>query len=107
MGSGSIVYTLGDAARHPLSSPPRRIRREVTKGLEVLSAMEQVETRKEGIFVMPKDRITISSTYTYYVGGTAEEQVQCWDRATQLSARLEAHMLMLQEVRQQDLPGRR
>ena len=86
---------------------PCRIRREVTKGLEVLSAMEQVETRKEGIFVMPKDRITISSTYTYYVGGTAEEEVQCWDRATQLSARLEAHMLMLQEVRQQDLPGRR
>ena len=101
------MFKANDALPRPLSHHPRRIRREVTKGLEVLTAMEQVETRKEGIFVMPKDRITILSTYTYYAGDTPEEAVQCWDRATQLSARLEAHMQMLQEVRQQDLPGRR
>ncbi len=37
--------------------------REVTEGLETLTRLEQVETRKEGIFVMPLKRITIQSTY--------------------------------------------
>jgi len=32
----------------------------VLKGDEALTKMEQVETKKEGIFVMPKDRIEIS-----------------------------------------------
>lgn len=39
--------------------------REVTKGFETLSKFEGVETTKEGIFVMPKERITIHSTYVY------------------------------------------
>lgn len=30
----------------------------------MLAALERVETRKEGIFVMPRERITIHSTYT-------------------------------------------
>ena len=49
---------------HPgpfLSPPPRS---EVTKGLETLARLEQVETVREGIFVMPKERITILSTYS-------------------------------------------
>ena len=33
---------------------------KVMEGDEVLAALEQVETRKEGIFVMPKQRITIT-----------------------------------------------
>lgn len=37
--------------------------REVTEGWDVLSALEQVPTRREGIFVMPTQRITIRSTY--------------------------------------------
>lgn len=36
---------------------------EVTAGLATLTAMEGVETTREGIFVMPKERITIHSTY--------------------------------------------
>ena len=42
---------------------------EVTEGIETLRSMEDVETTREGIFVMPKDRITIHSTYTYDVDG--------------------------------------
>lgn len=34
---------------------------KVLSGDDVLAKLEQVETRKEGIFVMPKHRITISS----------------------------------------------
>ena len=40
---------------------------EVTKGLPVLTNMETVETTKNGIFVMPKERIEILSTYIYSV----------------------------------------
>lgn len=36
---------------------------EVVAGLETLTALEGVETRRDGIFVMPKERITILSTY--------------------------------------------
>lgn len=36
---------------------------EVTAGLEVLDKVEQVETRTEGIFVMPTQRIQIDSSY--------------------------------------------
>jgi len=36
---------------------------EVLEGESVLSALEQVETKKEGIFVMPKQRITITRAY--------------------------------------------
>ena len=32
-------------------------------------AVAQVETRREGIFVMPKERITIHSTYVTTAGG--------------------------------------
>lgn len=38
---------------------------EVVEGLETLRSMEGVETKREGIFVMPVERITIHSTYMY------------------------------------------
>lgn len=34
---------------------------KVLDGIEVLEALEHVETKREGIFVMPKERIEISS----------------------------------------------
>jgi len=37
----------------------------VTAGMDVLHKLEGLETRKEGIFVMPKERVTIHSTYWY------------------------------------------
>ena len=50
----------------------------VLSGFEALDAMQQVETTKQGIFVMPVERITILSTYVYDVeappeGGQASE----------------------------------
>lgn len=35
--------------------------------MDAMRGMEGVETRKEGIFVMPLQRITISSTFTYFM----------------------------------------
>lgn len=39
--------------------------RRVTKGMEVVHSLESLPTRKEGIFVMPLDRITIINSYWY------------------------------------------
>ncbi|EFN51705.1 hypothetical protein CHLNCDRAFT_13084, partial [Chlorella variabilis] len=36
---------------------------EVVEGIETLARLEELPTRTEGIFVMPIERITISSTY--------------------------------------------
>lgn len=44
---------------------------EVLEGENVLSALEKVETRKEGIFVMPKHRITITQAVVQH--GMKEE----------------------------------
>jgi hypothetical protein len=33
--------------------------------MDVLHKLEGLETRKEGIFIMPKERVTIHSTYWY------------------------------------------
>lgn len=55
----------------------------MTKGLEVLDKMESVETTRDGIFVMPKERITIFSTYVYsassllHAGGEAFPAAAC------------------------------
>ncbi|KAJ4711306.1 Peptidyl-prolyl cis-trans isomerase [Melia azedarach] len=38
---------------------------KVTKGDETLKRLEEVPTRREGIFVMPTERITIHSSYYY------------------------------------------
>lgn len=35
----------------------------MTQGFETLAKLEELPTRKEGIFVMPLDRISILSTY--------------------------------------------
>jgi hypothetical protein len=40
-------------------------RSKVTKGMETLRAFEKLETTTEGIFVMPKKRVTILSSYIY------------------------------------------
>ena len=40
---------------------------EITSGFEVLESLQKVETTRDGIFVMPKKRITIHSTYVYDV----------------------------------------
>ena len=49
-----------------------RRRGQVTAGWDTLTKFEGVETRREGIFVMPKERITILSTYVKGGPGDAD-----------------------------------
>jgi len=51
------------AAPLPTLHPP-----PVTSGMDVLRKLETLETRKEGIFVMPKERISITGSYWYVEG---------------------------------------
>ncbi|KAK3270461.1 hypothetical protein CYMTET_21144 [Cymbomonas tetramitiformis] len=44
----------------------------VVRGFDVLTKLEQVETKREGIFVMPKERITILSTYITTSGAPSD-----------------------------------
>lgn len=64
-GGSSFSILLGPA---PHLDMQYTIFGEITSGFEVLESFQQVETIKEGIFVMPKDRIAIHATYLYTVG---------------------------------------
>ncbi|MED6147855.1 cytochrome P450 monooxygenase 23 [Stylosanthes scabra] len=61
-GSSSFSILLGDA---PHLDGTYAIFGKVTKGDDTLKKLEQLPTRKEGIFVMPTERITILSSYYY------------------------------------------
>lgn len=87
----------------------------LVSGDDALSRMEQVETRREGIFVMPKDRIEIVSSYVYNAaaedGGGGEEDAGHPARLKQLTASLtECHAQVkglrmdLQNIRAARLP---
>ena len=58
---------------------------QVTQGLDTLAKLEELPTRKEGIFVMPLDRISILSTYMCAGASTgtpdAHALVGCWKGA--------------------------
>ncbi|KAK8921906.1 hypothetical protein KSP39_PZI020233 [Platanthera zijinensis] len=60
--SSSFSILLGDA---PHLDGQYAIFGWVTKGEDTLKNLEEVPTRREGIFVMPTERITILSTYFY------------------------------------------
>ena len=68
----AVALGTWDAADHRTATPRARAQAahldnqytvfgKVLSGDDILAKLEQVETRKEGIFVMPKHRITISS----------------------------------------------
>ncbi|XP_012067611.1 peptidyl-prolyl cis-trans isomerase CYP23 isoform X2 [Jatropha curcas] len=64
--SSSFSVLLGDA---PHLDHQYAIFGKVTKGDDTLIKLEQLPTRREGIFVMPTERITILSSYYYEVLG--------------------------------------
>lgn len=64
-GTSSFSILLGNA---PHLDNQYTIFGKVTSGMEVLRQLETLETRREGIFVMPKERITITGTYWYVQG---------------------------------------
>ncbi|CAN4123838.1 unnamed protein product [Withania somnifera] len=71
-GASSFSILLGDA---PHLDGTYAIFGKVTKGDETLRKLEQLPTKREGIFVMPTERITIHSTYYYDIKiETCEEE---------------------------------
>jgi len=63
-GTSSFSIMLGPA---PHLDGAYAIFGELVAGWDALSAIEQVHVRREGIFVMPEERITIVSSYVYTV----------------------------------------
>ena len=76
-------------------------RREVLKGFETLTAMEGMETTKEGIFVMPKERISILSSYVY---SSLETDANCEERLAALQERFDAQAHHMHQMRLAKLP---
>ncbi|KAH6756333.1 Cyclophilin-like peptidyl-prolyl cis-trans isomerase family protein [Perilla frutescens var. hirtella] len=85
----SFSILLGDA---PHLDGQYAIFGKVTKGDETLSKLEEVPTRREGIFVMPTERITILSTYYY---DTVSEN--CEDDKLVLKRRLAASAVEIEK----------
>ncbi|RYR58657.1 hypothetical protein Ahy_A05g024539 isoform B [Arachis hypogaea] len=71
----------------------------VTKGDDTLKKLEQLPTRKEGIFVMPTERITILSSYYYDT-----ETENCEQDRTILKRRLAASAVEVEKQRMKCFP---
>ncbi|CAA2996189.1 Hypothetical predicted protein [Olea europaea subsp. europaea] len=66
----NVIDILTQTVEHPpsqcsLEMPLTLMASKVTKDDETLRKLEQLPNRKEGIFVMPTERITILSSYYY------------------------------------------
>ena len=70
-GTSSFSILLGDA---PHLDGQYTVFGKIISGDETLRAMETAPTRREGIFVMPKERIEICSTYATTSGGDGRRQ---------------------------------
>lgn len=108
-GGSSFSFLLGDA---PHLDMKYTIFGGVTSGMETLRRMEGLETTRQGIFVMPKERIGILASYWYRVsgsfslGGEAEANKNCETELEDLRHRNLALTEDLHAVRQKLLPGR-
>lgn len=109
-GTSSFSILLGNA---PHLDMKYTIFAKVTRGMEALRKMEGVETRREGIFVMPKERITIHSTYWYSIkkpfaltleGGDTTEDPGCKEELGLLKMRFASQAEELQKTRKKCLP---
>ncbi|KXZ49401.1 hypothetical protein GPECTOR_21g627 [Gonium pectorale] len=83
---------------------------KVTDGMETLRKLEELPTRREGIFVMPLKRITILATYWYRINRpqpalTLPGATVCEDELHELSMRFESQAEELQRVRKKCLPA--
>ncbi|KAL2349277.1 hypothetical protein Fmac_003277 [Flemingia macrophylla] len=92
-GSSSFSILLGNA---PHLDGKYAIFGKVTKGDETLTKLEQLPTRKEGIFVMPMERITILSSYYYGKDLSIISFFLSWS-PTNISAKLTKNALELIE----------
>lgn len=94
--SSSFSILLGDA---PHLDGQYAIFGMVTKGDETLRKLEEVPTRKEGIFVMPVERITILSSYYYDINGDS-----CEEERSLLKRRLAASYVETERWRMKCFP---
>ncbi|KAJ0096241.1 hypothetical protein Patl1_15863 [Pistacia atlantica] len=94
--SSSFSILLGDA---PHLDHQYAIFGKVTKGDETLRKLEQLPTRKEGIFVMPTERITILSSYYY-----DREMENCETEKSVLKRRLTASVVEIERQRMKCFP---
>ena len=69
----------------------------------MVESFQSVETTKQGIFVMPKERITIASTYIAPAEG--QDAPTCDAKLKELTARFQHQAAELNAVRQKCLPG--
>ncbi|XP_024532294.1 peptidyl-prolyl cis-trans isomerase CYP23 [Selaginella moellendorffii] len=74
---------------------------KVTKGFETLELLQELPTKREGIFVMPQERVTILSTYYYDVDPVP---LKCEDEVSILRRRLIQASNELEEQRMRCLP---
>ena len=78
--------------------------REVVAGIETLAKMEEVETVREGMFVMPKKRVEIRSSYVYTPAEQMGSGNSCEARLEDLQTRFNAQAKELQRGRSSKLP---
>ncbi|XP_059655889.1 peptidyl-prolyl cis-trans isomerase CYP23 [Cornus florida] len=94
--SSSFSMLLGDA---PHLDGQYAIFGKVTKGDETLKKLEELPTRREGIFVMPTERITILSSYYYDT-----EMETCHQEKSILKRRLAASAVEIERQRMRCFP---
>ena len=89
---------------------PSDVRNAVVCGdaFEVLKKLEQLETKREGIFVMPKERIEILSTYV--IGGDENNTVdaecaRAKKESREKQLRIDSLLRELHEIRASKLPS--
>ncbi|CAK9325987.1 unnamed protein product [Citrullus colocynthis] len=92
----SFSMLLGDA---PHLDGTYAIFGKVTKGDDTLKKLEELPTRREGIFVMPTERITILSSYYY---DTNLES--CEEERSTLKQRLAASFIEIERQRMKCFP---
>ncbi|CAL9185324.1 unnamed protein product, partial [Musa hybrid cultivar] len=94
--SSSFSILLGDA---PHLDGQYAIFGRVTKGDDTLKKLEELPTRREGIFVMPTERITIFSTYYY---DTRVENCE-WEKEN-LKRRLSESLIEVERQVENEMP---
>nr|GMD25803.1 peptidyl-prolyl cis-trans isomerase CYP23 [Ipomoea batatas]GMD28723.1 peptidyl-prolyl cis-trans isomerase CYP23 [Ipomoea batatas] len=103
--SSSFSMLLGDA---PHLDGQYAVFGKVTKGDETLRKLEQLPTRREGIFVMPTERITILSSYYYamlfYWFALDTEMESCEQERSLLKRRLAASVVEIERQRMKCFP---
>lgn len=107
--TSSFSILLGDA---PHLDGQYAIFGRITRGEAALQAMQQVPTKREGIFVMPEERIEILATYVKEAsraggGGLRGQASDCTTQLEEARHRADGLVTELEKLRQKRLPGRR